>query len=63
MRGLWWELPVHLEADSTFYLGRTMLDTDTISAEIVRRYAATLGRAAPVDGALPPLWHYGFFCR
>ena len=44
------------------HTGRSEYKTDEISAVLVRRMAATLGKPVPPPGAaLPPLWHWMFF--
>jgi 3-methylfumaryl-CoA hydratase len=44
------------------HIGQLVEETDTISIDFVRRFAATLDSMTPSDGdPLPQLWHYGFF--
>lgn len=44
------------------HVGRRMEETDSLSPEVVSRFAAALDHAWPGGGAeLPPMWHYGLF--
>jgi itaconyl-CoA hydratase/mesaconyl-C4 CoA hydratase len=51
-------------SDATFsaWIGRTEETCDHLSANLIRRIAATFGEPVPADGeALPPLWQWCFF--
>jgi 3-methylfumaryl-CoA hydratase len=43
------------------FVGRTETREDRVDPRLVAAMAATLGRAAPADGPLPPLWHWMLF--
>lgn len=44
------------------HVGRRMEEKDSVSPEVVSRFAAALDHDWPGDGAeLPPMWHYGLF--
>jgi hydroxyacyl-ACP dehydratase HTD2-like protein with hotdog domain len=43
------------------YVGRSETREDRLDPRLVAGMAATLGRAAPADGTLPPLWHWMLF--
>ena len=48
--------------DLAAWIGRTEKSSDSISHNLVKRIAATLGEPAPRPGeALPLLWHWAFF--
>jgi 3-methylfumaryl-CoA hydratase len=43
------------------FVGRTETREDRVDPRLIAGMAATLGRAAPADGSLPPLWHWLLF--
>lgn len=44
------------------YIGRRLVETDSVAPEVIGRIAAALDEPwAGGDAALPPLWHYGLF--
>jgi 3-methylfumaryl-CoA hydratase len=44
------------------HIGRRMEEKDSVSPEVVSRFAAALDQDWPGEGAeLPPMWHYGLF--
>jgi hydroxyacyl-ACP dehydratase HTD2-like protein with hotdog domain len=43
------------------YLGKSEIVQDTLRPELLRAMAGILGAAEPVNGELPPLWHWAMF--
>jgi 3-methylfumaryl-CoA hydratase len=43
------------------WVGRRTTTTDSISPDVIHRFAAAIDSPAPDDGCVPPMWHYGLF--